>query len=175
MSLIYITGIEGSGKTTVCKELKRRGYEAYDIDEDKIAAIYNTKTDQFDLYPRDPSERTLEWRSNHQWRIKDECIKEIAREAYHKDIYLCGTAQNEEAYVGQFKMIIALSCSLQTIIHRLESRKGHNTYGKSLVEQQAVKVKYRDTVSYYKKLGAITINSEQTITSLADQIISLSH
>ena len=33
MTLIYITGVAGVGKTTVLNELKRRGYEAYDADE----------------------------------------------------------------------------------------------------------------------------------------------
>jgi dephospho-CoA kinase len=172
MSLIYVTGIEGCGKTTVCKELKERGYEAYDIDDDKIAAIYNIKTNQFDYYPRNSSERTLEWRSNHQWRIKDDCIKEIARKACKNVIFLCGTADNEADYLDLFTIVFALKCDLQTILHRLESRVGRNTYGKSLIEQQAVREKYKNIDEYYKKLNAVLINSDQTISSLTNQIIS---
>ena len=33
MSLFYITGTPGTGKTTIQKELIKRGYEALDIDQ----------------------------------------------------------------------------------------------------------------------------------------------
>jgi dephospho-CoA kinase len=44
MAFIYITGISGSGKSTVRSELIRRGYEAYGTDEDGLAAFYHHET-----------------------------------------------------------------------------------------------------------------------------------
>lgn len=44
MSLIYVTGIPGSGKTTVRNELRRRGYQAFGTDEDQLAFFYNNQT-----------------------------------------------------------------------------------------------------------------------------------
>jgi dephospho-CoA kinase len=37
MALIFITGISGAGKSTIAKELSRRGYEVYDTDEDGLS------------------------------------------------------------------------------------------------------------------------------------------
>ena len=37
MSLIYITGISGSGKSTVLRELAKQGYEAHGVDEEGYA------------------------------------------------------------------------------------------------------------------------------------------
>jgi dephospho-CoA kinase len=34
MALIYVIGASGAGKSTVRTELQRRGYMAYDTDED---------------------------------------------------------------------------------------------------------------------------------------------
>jgi dephospho-CoA kinase len=34
MGLIYVTGISGSGKSTVRAELRARGFFAHDVDED---------------------------------------------------------------------------------------------------------------------------------------------
>jgi dephospho-CoA kinase len=36
MPLIYITGPTGSGKSTICSELKAEGYETYDIDSEGV-------------------------------------------------------------------------------------------------------------------------------------------
>ena len=44
MPLFLITGIPGTGKTTVNAELKARGYESYDGDQDKLAHWYNIET-----------------------------------------------------------------------------------------------------------------------------------
>lgn len=44
MPLIYITGVSGTGKSTVWAELKNRGIEAYDVDEDGLARWQNNKT-----------------------------------------------------------------------------------------------------------------------------------
>ena len=43
MPFIYVTGIETAGKTTICRELKKLGYGAYDIDKG-IAHYYNKAT-----------------------------------------------------------------------------------------------------------------------------------
>jgi dephospho-CoA kinase len=44
MALIYITGASGAGKSTVRTELQRRGYPAYDSDEDRLARWFSTAT-----------------------------------------------------------------------------------------------------------------------------------
>lgn len=33
MALIYITGMSGTGKSAVCQELTKRGYQAYEVDD----------------------------------------------------------------------------------------------------------------------------------------------
>lgn len=39
MSLVLITGISTSGKSSIAKELSRRGYEAYDTEHNGICSI----------------------------------------------------------------------------------------------------------------------------------------
>jgi hypothetical protein len=41
--LVYVTGISGAGKSAVCHELKRRGYEAHDTDEENNAVWVNAR------------------------------------------------------------------------------------------------------------------------------------
>jgi nucleoside-triphosphatase THEP1 len=41
MSLILITGVSTSGKSTIAQELVKRGYESYDTEHNGISAWYN--------------------------------------------------------------------------------------------------------------------------------------
>ena len=43
MALNYITGPTGSGKSTICSELQRMGYTAYDTDNDGFRKIEKLK------------------------------------------------------------------------------------------------------------------------------------
>jgi dephospho-CoA kinase len=42
MSLIYVTGNSGAGKSVVAHELQRRGYEAHEVDRDGNAVWAGT-------------------------------------------------------------------------------------------------------------------------------------
>ena len=44
MPLIWITGISGSGKSAVRRELRDRGYVAFGTDEDDLAHWIDTET-----------------------------------------------------------------------------------------------------------------------------------
>ncbi|MDX6253130.1 MAG: hypothetical protein QOF10_6490 [Kribbellaceae bacterium] len=39
MALIYVTGASGAGKSTVCAELRRRGYPAFGSTEDELRRV----------------------------------------------------------------------------------------------------------------------------------------
>jgi len=65
MSLIYITGISGSGKSAVRDELLRRGFEVHGTDENDIAAFYNNGTGQVAERLNRAEDRTPEWRAQH--------------------------------------------------------------------------------------------------------------
>lgn len=96
MSLIYVTGISGSGKSEVRKELLKRGFEAYGTDEDGIAAYYNNETGKIENEnASDPSYRTPEWRSKHTWKVKRGKVEELAAKAKDKSVFLCGVVAND--------------------------------------------------------------------------------
>src|SRR5437660_1029900 len=81
MPLYYITGIAGSGKSTVLSELKRRGYEAYDVDEagPATAKWYNDTTGF--VHPKSSvkkEDRTPDFLANHSWKVPRQEVVELA-------------------------------------------------------------------------------------------------
>jgi hypothetical protein len=51
MSLIYVTGLSGTGKSAILGELRARGYRARGVDEDGYADWINRVTGTADEFP----------------------------------------------------------------------------------------------------------------------------
>ncbi len=173
MSLIYITGLEGSGKSTLCEALKLRGYNAHDMDKEKIAAIHNNKTGLITDYPKNPADRTAEWRTKNSWQIIASKFAELEKHSKDSTVFICGTAENEKRFLNRFSMVIALVVDDETIMDRLKNRLGTNNYGKNELELKTVINKQKTINEYYKTIGVYTIDASQKIEKIADEIIFL--
>jgi broad-specificity NMP kinase len=81
MPLIYITGISGSGKSSISNKLKERGYEAYDADREGFNGWVNNKTGQ--TITRDDSLEyaTPEWYEKYSWKTSRAKVEELAKRA----------------------------------------------------------------------------------------------
>jgi len=95
MSLIYITGIPGSGKTTIRNELRSRGFTAYGTDEDDLAHFYNIATNEPITQHVTARDRTPEWRLKHIWKVQRTAVERLYEEARTKPVFLCGVVSND--------------------------------------------------------------------------------
>lgn len=173
MPLIYITGVEGTGKSTICNELVLRGFTAYDMDELKIAAICDRETGEVAVYPRDPAERTRSWRKAHSWCIVSSRFDLVEDQAANNTVILCGTAENETDFLHRFSLVIALVADVNTIKDRLLHRSGKNNYGKNPNELETVLQKQSVISGYYSDIGAHLIDSTQPIEKVVREIIAV--
>jgi len=172
MSLIYITGISGSGKSAVLKELKNRGYEAYGTDEDGISAFFDNATNEIlDNPPNQSEQRTPEWRSQYTWKMRKELVEDLSKKANNKDIYIIGVAANEGEVWDYFDVVMALVIDEETLKKRLAQRTDNN-FGKADHELQQILDWQRNTNDAYKKFGHITIDATQPIGDVADEVIN---
>ncbi len=171
MPLIYITGISGSGKSSVCKELKRRGYRAYDTDHDGIAFFYHNGTDKPLLEKIAPEDRTPEWRAKYTWKAKREDVEKLAAEAKDELVFLCGVTNNDADELWDlFGQVFALTLDEEGLRHRIVNRTG-NDFGKN-PHEFADLLRWQQTASEdYKKLGAILIDATSPPEEVADEIL----
>lgn len=172
MPLVYITGISGTGKSTIRHELIKRGFEAFDVDEDGFRAWYNRNTDKRAIKQKAWENADNEWRKKYWLKIerpKVESIADLAK-AKHKPIFLCGTTPNDSDVWDLFDKVISLSISNETLKQRLASRT-NNDYGKHPDDLKDILSWNKDIDERMSGYGAIIVNAEQPLKAVVDEIV----
>src|SRR5688572_9593474 len=105
-----IEGLSGTGKTSVCDELQRRGYHAIHGDRE-LAYRGDPETGE----PRDGFAH-----EHHIWDV--EKVKALI--AYHdaSTTFFCGGSQNFSKFIDLFDRVFVLKVYLDTLNQRLDAR-----------------------------------------------------
>ena len=165
-----ITGIAGTGKSTIVKALNENGIVSTDLHDVPGLMFWRNKTTK-EKVAYAPTH-------SHDWfdtveRVCDiEKLKEILNE--REDVIVAGTAgDNQIDYFPLFDKILLLRCSPETLIRRMETRTNKSGYGKTKTEQE-------DNIEWQKEFdpfvlshGAIPINTEGDLNDVADRIIAI--
>jgi shikimate kinase len=117
MAVILITGVPGSGKSSVAEELSRRGFSALDADEE---ASLSGWVDVVAPGER-PSDASANWFTNHRWEWNASRLDDLVDEIGVDTLFICGSASNLEELVGRFSKVIALEIDVDTLADRLDA------------------------------------------------------
>ena len=172
MPLVYVTGLSGAGKSAVCDELRRRGYEAHDTDRDGNAVWVDCATGEVAALNAGAIERTREWLDRHEWHIVASRAEALAARARDRFVFLCGGAANEREVWHCFSLTICLAVDEQTLRHRLATRTS-NDFGKSPHELASILQWHELGMDRYRELGALIIDATRPLTSVVDDVIHL--
>lgn len=121
MKRILLTGMSGTGKSTLIHELAARGYKAVDADCDEFSMWVTVSND--DTAPGSPVEADRDW----VWRA--DRIQALLATEDAEVLFLSGCASNMGQFLPQFDHVILLSAPAAVIVERLHTRTT-NTYGK---------------------------------------------
>ena len=118
---VLLTGMSGTGKSTVINELTTRGYKAVDADCDEFSEWMEFSGDPGTL--DSPVEPDKDW----VWRA--DRIQELLSTEDADVLFLSGCAQNMGKFLPQFDHVVLLSAPADVIVERL-GRRTNNPYGK---------------------------------------------
>lgn len=113
---ILITGFPGTGKSSVAKELKKRGHNAYDIEAmPDYAHVEDRATGR---HLKVPSPLPLNWFSDagiNRWDINK--VTDLLNE--HDDVFICGLGGNQDQLYDYFDRIFVLTADDTVLEQRL--------------------------------------------------------
>ncbi len=168
MSLYYIKGTPGSGKSTIRKELEKRGFEAHDADDDDMGGPYNNATNQRVTYPDWPPKP--EWFDEHSYRLMPEAIQVLHDKAQDKTIFLCGTASNEDDVWHLFDNVLFLDIDEVSLKERIAKRTD-NDYGQTPHELELIMEKYHADRQKRDRPGVTIIDATLPINDVVHAIL----
>lgn len=121
MKRILLTGMSGTGKSTVVRELAARGYKAVDADSDEFSQWVEVSDETHAEVP--PVD------GNRDWVWREDCIQDLLSTEDTDVLFVSGCAENMPRFFPQFNLIVLLSAPASIIVERLHARTT-NHYGK---------------------------------------------
>lgn len=163
MKRVLLTGMSGTGKSTVIVALAARGYKAVDLDSDGWSAWVTITGDTGDSPPSgSPAEV---WRSQ-DWVWREDRVRHLLSTEDAGVLFVSGTSANQGKFRRQFDHVVLLSAPAPVIVERLVTRT-NNPYGKHPGELARV-LGHIETVEPLLRRGATL---EVDTSSPLDQVV----
>lgn len=166
---IFVTGVAGSGKSSVSRELNRLGHKAYDIEElDGMFKMVRKDTGgDFTDYNNADMEKV----KNADWICDRNKLKELLREQSDGIVFYCGVASNNYEIISFFNQTILLKASAEVVRERLSNREGTDDMGNTAENRDWV-LSWKD--GWENKMveqGAIIVEADGNSTEVAQKVI----
>lgn len=110
MQNYLVEGVSGTGKTSVCRELRRRGFHAVDGDIDLA--------NQGDPATGEPTDVPSHW--HHLWDVDG--VRALVADQTQRITFFCGGSRNVSTFVDLFDAVFVLEVDRTTLDRRLERR-----------------------------------------------------
>lgn len=145
-----ISGLPGTGKTSVYMELKARGYMSIDADHD------------------------LGYQHGADWLWDEGKIQGILSDASDGMLFICGSATNRGKFIPKFDKVFILCVDDGTLKYRLLHRTNNN-FGKDPITL-ARQIEYNQGVKEHSiARGRIVIDATQPVNKVVDDILATLH
>lgn len=166
--IYYVTGVSGTGKSTVTKELNKRGIMAIDQDSKEygLCSWKHNETMRDAKFEYGIGKKFLE---ANDWYCDIEKLKKILSDN-EKISFVCGVSANQGQYLNLFDKIFLLQCSSNVLVKRIDGREDHQ-FGKHPSEKEHILNWYKDFEENLISKGAITINNDNSINFVVDEIL----
>lgn len=159
MALFFISGVPGTGKTALMKELRVRGEEAHDADDECVMISKKTGAIvDYDSRKDDP----------YDWIYPTESLRKLKAQAASKHVFLLGSVDNFDEVNDAADKYIWLDIPLDILLQRLDARR--KDYGKSASERQSIIELYTELkASLGPKL--LRLDATKPVDQIADELL----
>jgi adenylate kinase family enzyme len=141
---VLVDGSSGSGKTAVCHELRRRGYEAFNGDRELgYLGDPRTVTPVDEPAVADEAHRAA-WVSEHPcWR--GEQVQALAADQREPVSFFCGGSRNTSSFLQLSDAVLLLDVDLDTLHRRLDGRPADEWAGRGRTAERELVVRLHES------------------------------
>jgi len=152
-----IEGVSGTGKSSVCQELRRRGYAAVDGDNELA-------------YQGDPQTGVKTEGLGHEHHIWDvEKVKALVSKKDDEATFFCGGSRNFHRFLDLFDGVFLLEVDEATLNARLDSRPDNAWYKSK--SQRTLILRLHKTKEDIPSSG-VTIDATRPLEQVVDEILT---
>ncbi|MBV6631735.1 MAG: nucleoside kinase [Alphaproteobacteria bacterium] len=152
-----VEGVSGTGKTSVCHELTRRGYQG--INGDRELAY------QGDPVTGEPLPGSAH--EHHIWDVAK--VRSIVEDHSHSKTFFCGGSRNFSQFIDLFDEVFVLGVAWSVLEQRLAAR-GDDEWG-GTVEERALVKRVQATGEDTPQIG-IRIDTSVPLAKVVDTILN---
>ncbi|UQN05289.1 AAA family ATPase [Deinococcus sp. QL22] len=156
MRRILITGMSGTGKSSVIEALAARGFAAIDTDSDEWC----------------------EWQTEGEaaetdWIWRADRIEELLSAPHGTALFLSGCKSNQGQFYPYFDQIVLLSAPPEVMLERIAART-NNPYGKTEAEREQIVQHLNWVEPLLRARATLEIKtSDLSVQQIADQLAAL--
>ena len=163
-----IAGVSGAGKTAICTELQRRGYQAIHGDRELVY-----RGDPETGLPTAPEKgtATATWMSEHHiWDV--EKVKTLVANQDETVTFFCGGSRNFAKFIHLFDGVFVLEVDLDTMNRRIDERMAmDSTDWGGKPEEREIAVRLHRTKKDIPKNGII-MDATRPLEYVVDEILT---
>lgn len=152
-----IEGLSGTGQTSVCEDLERRGHHA--VHGDRVLAY---RGDPETGEPRDGFAH-----EHHIWDV--EKVRALVADRTHPATFFCGGSRNFSKFIHLFDAVFVLEVDLPTLHRRLDARPD-SEWGGGVPEDRQRIVRWHEAKEDVPQEG-IVIDATAPIEEVVDEIL----
>ncbi|AGZ43314.1 AAA family ATPase [Actinoplanes friuliensis] len=154
-----IEGVSGTGKTTVCDELQRRGFHA--VHGDRVLAY------QGDPETGEPTPGGSH--QNHIWRV--DAVRALIADHSEPVTYFCGGSRNFAKFIDLFDGVFVLDVDPGTLHQRLSTRP-EDEFGGRPADREFIARLHRTGEDI--PADAVVVDATVPVARVVDKILQIS-